>query len=77
MYCLEIVLFFLRLIYVVLALLGLCYYLQTFSSCRERGIGRGEATLCCPSWASLCSGFPCCGGSGFRQASFSSCGWQA
>ena len=47
---------FIYLIYLFLAVLGLRWCAQPFSSCRERG-----ATLCCGARASHCGGFSCCG----------------
>ena len=48
--------FFLRCMYLSLAVLGLHCWAWAFSSCGEQGL-----LPSCSVWASYCRGFPCCG----------------
>ena len=59
---------FKKIIYLFLlwTVLGLRYFVRTFSSCGEQGL------LYSGAWASRCDGFSCCG-AGFRHVGFSSC----
>ena len=63
---------FIYLFIYLLAVLGLCCCMRTFSSC-----GRVGATLCCGVRASHCGGFSCCRARASRHAGFSSCSMQA
>ena len=56
---------------IFLSALGLCCFVQAFSSCSKKG-----ATLLHGAQASICSGFSCCGVQALGMG-FGSCGRQA
>ena len=60
--------FFFLKITLFLAVLGLCCYVQAFSSCGEWGL-----LSSCGAWASYCCGFSCYGAWALGRVGFSSC----
>ena len=65
----SLIFFYYDLIYLFLAMLGLCFFEGAFSSCGEQGL-----LSSCHVWASHGRGFSCCGAWALGQASFSSFG---